>query len=92
MPSLVEALRHIEKHRPQRFYAAAAIANASAHPRLASALNQHGALQLCRDIERQSLANLNVLGSRMGECASTAVHHLSDGREGDPNLAPIKYR
>jgi len=90
LPLLIEYLR-ASQHRPQRFYSCAAIANASYHPRLAAVLVQNGALQLCRDVERQSLANLHILGSRMGQCAQTAVFRLSDKKEGDPKLGITKY-
>jgi hypothetical protein len=51
------------------------------------------ALQLCRDIERQSLANLHILGSKMGDCARTAVFHLSEKKEGDPKtVGQSKFR
>lgn len=49
-------------------------------------------LQLCREIERQSLANLHILGSKMGDCAQTAVYHLSERREGDAKRGLVKYR
>jgi hypothetical protein len=49
-------------------------------------------LQLCRDMERQSLANLHIIGSKLGECLQTAVYRLSDKREGDPKLGNAKYR
>lgn len=90
MQPLLEVLR-TSQLRPQRFYAAAAIANASAHPRLAGLLKQHGGLQLCREVERQSLANLHILGSRLGDCAQTAVYRLSDQKEGNPKLGAAKY-
>lgn len=90
VPSLLEVLRS-GQHRPHRFYAAAAVANASAHPRLAAILKQNGALQLVREIERQSLANLHVLGSKMGDCAQTAVYRLSEHKEGDANMGALKY-
>lgn len=41
IPVLMDALRQSQQ-RPQRFYAAAGIANASSHPRLASVLTQNG--------------------------------------------------
>jgi len=82
MPVLLEAMR-VSQQRPQRFYAAAAVANAAAHPRLAALLNASGGLQLCREVETQSLANLHILGSKMGECAQSAIHRLGDRREGD---------
>ncbi len=43
MPILVEALR-TSIQKPQRLYAAACIANASSHPKLASCLNQQGGM------------------------------------------------
>lgn len=90
MPVLLEAMR-VSHHRPQRFYAAAAIANAAAHPRLAAILNSNGGLQLCREVETQSLANLHVLGSRMGDCAQTAIYRLSDKKEVKSNIGTQKY-
>jgi hypothetical protein len=94
LPTLVKTLRNSgpSAHKPQRLYAAAAIANASYHPRLVALLNQSGALVLCREIERQSLMNLlNVLGSKLGECAQTAVYRLSDKKEGSAKLGAAKY-
>jgi hypothetical protein len=44
IPSLIETVRQSQKQRPQRFYAAAAIANSSSNPRLASILNQNGGI------------------------------------------------
>lgn len=64
LPALLDAMRSAQ-HRSQRFYALAAVANASAHPLLAAALNAGGGLALCRDVERQSLANLHILGSKV---------------------------
>jgi hypothetical protein len=88
MSQLLDSLR-ISQQRPQRFYAAACVANASAHPRFCGILKENGGniiyyyyyyyyyylyiiniyvfiyilgLELCRDIERQSLANLHILG------------------------------
>ncbi|KAJ1390979.1 hypothetical protein B484DRAFT_459536 [Ochromonadaceae sp. CCMP2298] len=90
VPSLVEALKNAHQ-KPTRLYAAAAVANASYHPRLAALLLDAGALQLCRELERQSLMNLHVLGSKLGECAQTAVYRLSDKKEGDPKVGGAKY-
>ena len=90
MLPLMEVLR-TSQQRPHRFYAAAAIANASFHPRLAVILRQHGGLQLCRDVERQSMANMHVLGSRLGDCVQTALYRLSEQKEGDPRLGSTKY-
>lgn len=41
MPTVVEILKHCQ-NKPQGLYAAASIANASFHPRLAQLLNQNG--------------------------------------------------
>jgi hypothetical protein len=41
VPVLLEALKSSHQ-KPQRLYAAAAIANASYHPRLVAVLNEHG--------------------------------------------------
>eukprot|EP01035_Chromulina_nebulosa_P021732 gene21732-28125_t len=90
MVHLLDTVQQTQQ-RPQRFYAAAALANASAHPRLASIINQNGGLQIFRDLERQSLASLHVLGSRLCECSQTAVYRLSDKREGDSKMALQKY-
>ena len=57
-----------------------------------SILNNVAALQLCREVERQSMLNLHVLGSKLGECVLTAVYRLSDKKEGDPKMGTVKYR
>lgn len=49
------------------------------------------ALQLCRELERQSLANLHIIGSKLGECMQTAVYRLSERKEGDPKMGNAKY-
>lgn len=90
MPILVEGLR-TSMQKPQRLYTAACIANASFHPQLAAILNKSGALQLCRDVERQSLMNLHILGSKLGECVQTAVYRLSDKKDGNAKLGSQKY-
>lgn len=90
MQGFIEVLR-VSNQKPQRIYAAACVANASFHPRLNSLLNQYGGLQLCREIERQSLANLHILGSKLGECMQTAVYRLSDRKEGDSKMGQQKY-
>ncbi|RYH31815.1 hypothetical protein EON65_01775 [archaeon] len=91
MPILLEILKHGQQ-RPQGLYSAACVANAASHPRLAALLNQHGGLPLCREVERQSLANLHIIGSRLGECVQTAVYKLSDRKEGDSKMGALKYR
>ncbi len=118
MPMLVDTLKTAQQ-KPQGLYAAACIANASFHPRLAALLNQNGgilnvlivmrhllvflpifmihttfitALQLCRELERQSFANLHLLGSKVGECMQTAVYRLSERKEGEAKMGNAKYR
>lgn len=124
IPLLIDTLKDSQQQqKPQRIYAAASIANASFHPRLAAQINQHGGtacyahrlswypylvhsndddyvdggavstpgLQLCREVERQSAANLHIFGSKLGECMQTAVYRLSDRREGDPRMGAVKY-
>ncbi len=44
---VLEVLRTSQQNRAQRFYAAAAIANAAAHPRLAEALKINGGFCSC---------------------------------------------
>jgi hypothetical protein len=93
MPVLIDIVRQSHaKQRPHRFYAAAGIANASSHPRLASLLLQNGGFVVCREVERQSLANLHILGSKMGDCARTSIYHLSERREGDARAGAMRYR
>jgi hypothetical protein len=46
IPRVLEVLRGAQHSRPQRFYAAAAIANAAAHPRLAEAIKLNGGISL----------------------------------------------
>lgn len=77
---------------PHKFYAIAALANAAAHPRLAEIIKLNGGLQLARDMERQSMANLHILGSRVGDCAQAILYRLSDKREGDAKAAAMKFK
>lgn len=90
IPVIVDALGSSHE-RPQRFYAAACVANASAHPRLALLLKELGALNLMKEIERQSLRSLHVLGSKLSDCAKTAVHRLSDCKEGNTGVGTTKF-
>lgn len=77
---------------PLRFYAIASLANAACHPRLAEVIKVNGGLQLARDLERQSLANLHILGSRVVDCAQAMLYRLSDRREGDAKAACLKFK
>jgi len=91
MPVIIDSLNNDKQH-PQRFYACAALANGSANPLLASVLKQKGGLQLARDIENQSLRNLHILGSRVGDCAQTTIYRLSDHKEGDVKYGLLKFK
>jgi len=46
-------------------------------------------LKLCR--ERQSMANFNMLDSRLGRCLQTAWYRLSDKKEGQAQFGNAKY-
>jgi hypothetical protein len=107
VPTVVDILR-TSQQKPQGLYAAACIANASFHPRLASIINERGGnevsliclfdlfnplgLQVCREVERQGLANLNIFGSRIVECVQTAIYRLSDKKEGEQKSGNAKFR
>jgi hypothetical protein len=41
LPAIIESLRSSQQ-RPQRFYAASALANSTSHPQLASVIKQNG--------------------------------------------------
>lgn len=71
----------------QRCYAAAAIANACAHPVLAGKIKELHGLELMQKIEKSNLA---FGGSRITECAETAIARLSEGG-GDVRQALKKY-
>jgi hypothetical protein len=90
MPILLE-ICNLALERPQKFYAAAAIANAAAHPRLAEELLEEGGLLVCRELEAQSISHLHIMGSRLGDCAQTALYLLSNGEEGERTYADAKY-
>ena len=49
-------------------------------------------MQLARDMERQSMANLHILGSRVCDCAQAMLYRLSDKREGDAKAAAVKFK
>lgn len=57
----------------QRCYATAALANASAHPVLAGKIKGLDGLDLIQQIEAQNRRNLNFGGTRISECAETAM-------------------
>jgi len=79
MPVLLQIVC-VAQQRPQKFFAMAAITNASAQSILADVLNEYDGLEICKEQEKQSKDNIAVLGSKLGECAHTAVVLLSDGR------------
>lgn len=66
MPVLIDALRQAQQ-RPQRFYAAAAVANASCHPNLAGILNQNGGE------ERLRQEGASVMSAMCQEWATTGL-------------------
>lgn len=76
--------------KAERCYAVAAVANATAHPTLAGRISDLGGCELLRDIERDHKANLNLGGTRVAECAETAVLRLTGSR--DPKIALRKYK
>jgi hypothetical protein len=89
--NILKLVRGQNHHRSNRFYTAAALANATAHPRLANIINQNGGLQCFRDIEQLSMSHLHILGSRMGDCAHTAIFRLTERKEGDSSFGNSKY-
>ncbi len=91
IPLLLEINRNAFE-RPQSFYSAAAIANAAAHPTLASCLKKEGGMEVCRDLVSRAEQNLHILGSRISDCAQTALYILSEGVEGEAEKASEKYR
>ena len=91
IPVILDALGSAQE-KLQRFYAAACVANASAHPRLAVLLKDFGALNLMKEIERQSLTSFHMLGSKLGECAQTAVNQMSDYKEAKSSARTMKFR
>jgi hypothetical protein len=76
-----------------RCYAVAALANASAHPSLAAEIIRLGGLERLHKIESSHKANLSLGGTRVAECAETAVLRLSSGGTiiKDPAIALRKY-
>ena len=96
--TLGTALPHVlkvvssSKDRPMRFYAAAAVANASCNPRLAELITAQDGLAIVRDLEKQSVAQMHVLGSRMADCAQAALYRISLHKEGDRQFATSKFR
>lgn len=78
------------RDKTKRCYAVAAIANATSHPILAGRITELGGLVLLEDIERKNKANLSLGGTRVAECAETAVLRLS-GHQIDSSVAVRKY-
>lgn len=76
----------------QTTYAAAAIANACAHPVLAGKIKELHGLEVMQKVESQNKSNLAFGGSRITECAETAIARLSEGGGGkDVRQALKKY-
>lgn len=70
-------------------YAVAALANATSHPVLAGRINELNGLALLEEIEMKNKANLSLGGTRVAECAETAVLRLSG--HVDSKIAVRKY-
>jgi hypothetical protein len=73
-----------------RVYAVAALANGTAHPIIAGQIARLGGNECLREVESQNKANLSLGGTRVAECAETAVLRLSGSK--DPSLATRKYK
>lgn len=78
------------RDKAQRCYAVAALANATAHPTLAGRISGLDGVKLLQEIERQNKANLSLGGTRVAECAETAVLRLTGCK--DPKVALRKYK
>lgn len=76
----------------QKFYATAAIANATAHPIFRNILKTNGVLEQMKIIEKQSFANLHIIGSKISDCAQTIIYRVTNGSEGDINYSNTKYK
>ena len=44
-----------------------------------------------KEIEKQSLTSLHILGSKLDDCAKTAVHRLSDYKDGKNRVGTMKF-
>lgn len=77
------------RDKTKRCYAVAALANATSHPVLAGKINALNGLVLLEDIEMKNKANLSLGGTRVAECAETAVLRLSGHI--DSKIAVRKY-
>ena len=73
-----------------RVYAVAALANGTAHPVIAGKITELGGDESLRIVESQNKANLSLGGTRVAECAETAVLRLNGSK--DPAIALRKYR
>lgn len=90
MSVLLEVIKN-SSNSGQKFYATAAVANATAHPIFRNNLKNHGALEQMKIIERHSFANLHIIGSKIGDCAQTAIYRITNGTEGDASYKASKY-
>jgi len=90
MGVLIEVIK-TSPHSGHKFYSTAAVANATAHPIFRNILKNHGALDQMKIIEGHSFANLHIIGSKIGDCAQTSIHRLTNGTEGDPSYSTAKY-
>mmetsp|Transcript_6725 Transcript_6725/g.8338 ORF Transcript_6725/g.8338 Transcript_6725/m.8338 type:complete len:338 (-) Transcript_6725:701-1714(-) len=88
LPLILKMIQSREK--AQRCYAVAAAANATCHPTLSGKITEIGGLRLLKEVEKHNKANLNLGGTRVAECAETAVLRLEGCK--DPRVALRKYR
>ena len=50
------------------------------------------AVEQMKQIEKQSFANLHILGSKISDCSQTALYRLTNGADGDVAYSTGKYR
>lgn len=71
------------RDKPQRCYAIAGLANACAHPVLAGRIKDLKGIQILQKIEKENNKGGIVFGgTRIGECAETALIRLGVGGDG----------
>lgn len=44
-----------------------------------------------KQIEQQSFANLHIIGSKISDCAQTAIYRISNGADGGVSYSTTKY-
>lgn len=92
--SIMQTLLELCKSRDMsaRCYATSALANASSHPVLAGRISDIGGLEILKDIERTGKANLSIGGTRVAECAETAVMRLTGNKDAKIALRKYSYK